>query len=131
MQLKQYSGFPFPAVQKGPQGALRYVKENTTALIKSSIAQILLTAKGERPWNPEFGCDLTRFLFEVANPADMETIQNICYDAIVRWEPRVRLSPLDIVVAPSQTDPGRLAVSISYHEVATTTPTKESLTLTI
>ena len=131
MQLQEYSGFPFPAVQRGPQGPLLYARQNTRLLIKSSLIQILMTNKGERPWAPEFGCDLQLFLFESDNQADSETIINLVYSAITRWEPRVRVTPKDIVVGPSDLMDGTLSIVVNYQIITATVPINESLTLTL
>ena len=130
-QLKEYSGFPFPAVQRGPQGALLYARENTKLLVKSSLLQILLTSKGEREWLPEFGCDLVKFLFESGGAVDAETVINLVYDAITTWERRVKLSPSDISVGPSSLEEGSLQITVNYAIVIATTPVNDSLTLTV
>ncbi len=55
-------------------------------LLKESITRILLTSKGERLNNPEFGSNLQRFLF---SQAEFEEIEEDIKDSLARWEPRV------------------------------------------
>lgn len=131
MRLDEFSGFPFPAVRRGPQGCLLYTQANTKELVKASIIQILMTAPGERPWSPEFGCDVHRFLFEPANSSNVETIANLCLSALQRWEPRVQVGINDIEVAESLVSEGSVDISINYKILTTATPSRESLTITI
>lgn len=129
MRLNEYSGFPFPALQRGPQGCLLYTRDNTSELVKSSVLQILMTSKGERPWNPEFGCDVQKFLFETDNAGNSDTIRSLVVEALQRWEPRIKVTVNDVEVVQSL-DAGQIDLVINYKIVTTTTPKNESLTLT-
>jgi len=57
--------------------------------VKNSIRNIVLTAKGERPFNPEFGSGVGALLFELADGATAAAIESEITAAIIRWEPRV------------------------------------------
>ena len=59
--------------------------------IKESIKNIILTVFNERPFDPEFGTNVTTGLFE--NPTDFSFyIENTISSALERYEPRIKLT---------------------------------------
>ncbi|WP_109506993.1 GPW/gp25 family protein [Nocardioides speluncae] len=88
--------------------------------IEQSIRLILMTAPGERPMRPEFGCAVHDYVFA---PADASTAGDIAYAvrvAIDRWEPRIDLG--DVVVRFDAADHGVLYVDIEYSVRGTNDP---------
>jgi len=80
--------------------------------IEESIRLILMTAPGERPMRPEFGCAVHDFVFA---PADAATAGDIAYAvrvALNRWEPRIELG--DVTVRFDGVDRGVLYIDIAY-----------------
>lgn len=63
------------------------VKDN--AAITQSITALLLTNKGERLFQPEFGSDLRSLLFEPLDYGAAALIKSKISDCITRYEPRV------------------------------------------
>lgn len=112
---REQSGFAFPLMLRdNPMGAVRYRRNNTLELIKDSVKQILMTVPGERFWNPEFGCRAKLMLFENASTTAKETIQSLVYEALIRWEPRITLSPDDVLVEESLQIDTSFLVSVYY-----------------
>lgn len=73
-------------------GDIRPVKD--IEAIKNSIKNIILTNRGEKPFNPAFGSNISSYLFE---PADAITKRNLgaeIRDSIQQWEPRVKLDEI-------------------------------------
>lgn len=64
--------------------------------IKRSLKNIILTDKLERPYNPEFGSDIRRRLFETHDGTVADEIASDIEFAVKNFEPRVRL--LDVRV---------------------------------
>jgi phage baseplate assembly protein W len=64
--------------------------------IKNSVKNILMTGKGERPFNPFFGCSLRTFLFELATSDTVSSMREEIYQAIEDHEPRVKIRDLTI-----------------------------------
>ena len=82
-----------------------YTNENLTELsplvnginsIKQGLERLLTTRKGHNPFNREYGSSLYDLLFE--NQTELASIQMFLYMDITQWEPRVNLSPGDIVI---------------------------------
>ena len=64
--------------------------------IKRSVKNIILTNKYERPFNPDFGCNLRGFLFENITEPLLVIIKDRVAMAIEKYEPRVSVE--DVVV---------------------------------
>ena len=68
------------------------------AAIVQSISALLLTNKGERPFQPDLGSDLRRALFQPLDYATAAIIKEKVRECITRYEPRVRVD--DIICEP-------------------------------
>ena len=64
--------------------------------IKQAIVNLLLTNKGEKLYNPEYGSDIRDYLFEPLDYATAAQIkQNIMF-TLGKWEPRIEVDVLDV-----------------------------------
>ena len=95
------------------------VVSRDASAIKQAIVNLLLTNKGERLMNPDYGSDIRSYLFE---PLDYGTASqitgNIRY-TIDRWEPRISVQ--DIVAKPNFDDNG-FDVEMTYEVQGTDDP---------
>ena len=64
------------------------------AAIVQAIQSILLTRKGERPFQPELGCDIQDLLFEPLDFASAGTIKQEIRETLSRYEPRAYVEQL-------------------------------------
>lgn len=64
--------------------------------VQQSIVSIVGTRKGERPFDPTFGCDIHGQLFENMNDASMLAVERSIYDAVRNYEPRVSLENVSV-----------------------------------
>ena len=85
---------------------------STKDQIKSNLINLLLTDKGERVMNPEFGADLRRSLFEGINEDNNEIIRFKIINAVNAFIPEVTLTDIEI---ESNTDYNSLNIIISYR----------------
>ena len=67
--------------------------------IKNSIKNILLTKKGERPFNPRFGSNVSSFLFEMIDDHTSGMIRDEIFESLEEFEPRIKVR--EVVVTPS------------------------------
>jgi phage baseplate assembly protein W len=79
--------------------------------IKSNLINLLLTAKGERVLNPNFGCNIKKQLFENINAGTEQKVINSIIEAVNTFIPEIQL--LNIVVNPN-TDFNAMDVTIDY-----------------
>ena len=84
---------------------------STKDQIKSNLINLILTNKGERIFNPEFGADLKRVLFEGITETTNNTIQRLIADSISIFQPDVILDEVTIL---SDTDNNSLSITIKY-----------------
>ena len=80
--------------------------------ISQSLRALLTTNVGERLMQPEYGCGLAQLLFEPIDQRTITKIQNSVTDAILLYEPRVKLA--NVNVFQDQNDTGMLNISIEF-----------------
>jgi phage baseplate assembly protein W len=92
---------------------------STKDQIKSNLINLLLTDKGERIMNPEFGADLRRSLFDNITPSSIDLLQAKIIDAINIFIPEIELVNVNI---ESDVDYNTLNVTIDYRLRISNTP---------
>jgi len=85
---------------------------STKEQIKYNLINLLLTNKGERIENPEFGADIKRELFEQIDENTFESLKNKIIDNVNVFIPEVTLT--NITINP-QTDNNKINVNIEYY----------------
>ena len=79
--------------------------------VQQSMTGIIATRKGERPFDPEFGCDIYQQLFELMDDLAAAAVERSIRDAIKNYEPRVTLT--NVLVDPIY-DRNEFLVTIAY-----------------
>jgi phage baseplate assembly protein W len=106
-------GIPLPFNGKGVFNKTFQTKDQ----VKSNIINLLLTSKGERPLNPEFGSDLPKSLFEPLDTITITQIQNQIINSISTYIPEVVLTDkngnTDITITPD-IERNTIYITISY-----------------
>jgi phage baseplate assembly protein W len=73
---------------------------STKDQIKSNLINLLLTNKGERILNPEFGADLTRLLFEQSDEDLYEKVRDQIFSSVSTYIPEVTLINIEVISEP-------------------------------
>lgn len=81
-------------------GTKDIARQTNDQAIISALKNIIFTRKGERPFQPEFGCDVLNMLFENFNHFTAETLQTEVRTAVENFEPRVQT--IDVAVEEDQ-----------------------------
>ena len=97
----------------------------TLTQTSSNIRNLLLTNKGERVGQPEFGCGLLNVLFEPMSDDLLEDVRTEIEDSIAFWVPHVTIN--NIRVDRDEAEPQQLNIIIEFaltiqptvHEVIT------------
>jgi len=94
MSTTIYLGQTLP-LNRGTRG---FFQSTTNALEneKSKFINLILTKKGERVANPDFGCDLWRLLFEQKDGEIQELAQQFVIEAVQRFMPYLSLQSIEI-----------------------------------
>ena len=69
---------------------------STAEQIKSNLVNLLLTDKGERVFNPEFGCGLRELLFEQINPTTENSIRDTILSSVNIYIPDITINNIEI-----------------------------------
>ncbi len=84
------------------------------ALVKQSLAQIVLTSKGERLMRPDFGSNAMAFVFENNDLVFQETVRSDVMTAIAKYETRVIVRSVDV-----EQDDEKATITINYINIVT------------
>ena len=87
--------------------------------IKSNLINLLLTDVGERVMNPNFGCNLQRFLFEGITNSNIEVLTTNLNNSISIYIPEITVT--NITVSPT-TDSNLIDLTIDYYLNISNTP---------
>lgn len=101
-------GFPFP-LRIDARGSMVLV--GGTEELERSMAMVLSTAPGERPFRPTFGCSIWELMFEPINDNTLGLMEMYVEDALRRWEPRVDVDDVRCIPNP---DSGEVQIEIDY-----------------
>ena len=85
---------------------------STKDQIKSNLINLLLTYKGERVLNPQFGADLPRLLFEPINNDTLIKIENQIVTSVSTYIPEITITNIEIT---PDTDKNTIYVNIIYQ----------------
>jgi hypothetical protein len=89
--------------------------------IKSNLINLLLTDVGERVMNPNFGCNLRRFLFEGITSDNMEEVATSLGSSISTFIPEINVTNIEIIPT---TDNNTIDINIDYYLKISQTPDK-------
>lgn len=82
--------------------------------IEQSLHILLRTSIGERVMQPEYGCNLTDFQFDPTNSALLGFLKDMVFNAILYYEPRIKVERLEVVADGDDWVEGRLRFFIDY-----------------
>ena len=95
------------------------VVSKDASAIKQAIVNLLLTNKGERLMNPDYGSDIRKYLFEPLDYGTSYLIKGNIESTISKFEPRI--SVLRISCKPNYDDNG-FDVEMTYRIQGTDDP---------
>lgn len=84
----------------------------TADALKSNLVNYLLTDKGERFLNPEFGANLRRLLFSQSTSDLVEEVKAVIRSGIATWFPNVVIEQIQV---KELVDNNQFQVSIIYR----------------
>ncbi len=87
--------------------------KNETAIARS-VRNLIMTAQGERFFNPILGSQVSKLLFENIDLLTASAIKDEITTTLENFEPRVRLTDIDVV---PDYDNGEFNVTLRYNIV--------------
>ena len=64
--------------------------------IKADLMHLILTRKGQRLYNPEFGTDLLRFIFEPEDGFTLGQIKEEIITAVKKYLPKLQINEISV-----------------------------------
>jgi phage baseplate assembly protein W len=89
------------------------VNYTTLAQAKDNLINLILTKKGERLMQPEFGCDVWKVLFEPMMDIEM-ALENSITSAVSIWLPYLNINEIIFDYDDNDTDNNRIALDIKF-----------------
>jgi phage baseplate assembly protein W len=87
--------------------------------IKSNLVNLLLTDVGERVMNPNFGCELKRFIFEGITDSNIESLIVSLANSISIFVPEITVTNIEVVPTP---DSNSIDLTVDYYLNISQTP---------
>lgn len=91
-------------------------EQSTTLLqqVRSNLKNLLLTKKGERVMQPDFGTDLHRLLFDQLTEDTMDNVRLTINEAVERWMPFLEVREVSVTGDPVS-EVHQINVKLSYR----------------
>ena len=102
-------------IQKGEDGYFRQ-SFKTFDQVRSNLKNLLLTKRGERILQPDFGSGLHDLLFNPATEKFEEDLETTINDAVAKWLPYVIVEDINIDISKEMTDNNQAKVSLKFRQ---------------
>ena len=112
MAITQKYGIKYPFTSDNDEGTYLDLNQTYSDGIKSQVLHVILTPKGQKLRDPEFGTDLIKYIF---NPSDENTFNSIKSEItrqITKYVPMVEFR--DIAIYRNEDDEHGIIVAIEY-----------------
>lgn len=101
--------YPFKDSKKG---FFLDLTETDNQAIKADLLHLILTTRGQRLYNPDFGTNLIKFIFEPNDALTEEGVKDEIRTVVKKFLPKLKLN--DIIIAESPESEYAAVVTISY-----------------
>ena len=107
------TGWAFPVAFDRDAGTVELVSDYKD--IEESLNILLSTTLGERVMQPEYGCNLTDYMFESLSSTLIGIIKHQVENAILYYEPRIVAENVDVTSADSfDLVEGKFTITVTY-----------------
>lgn len=107
------------------------VNYTTIQQAKNNLINLIMTKKGERVMQPEFGCDIHKLLFEPIGGSDFENrVVDYIEDAVSMWLPYIQIQDIQFLYDDIDVDNNKLRFSV-YFALKSNPNIFESVQITI
>ena len=105
-------GLDFP-LANGPMG---FFNQTFTSFdqAKANLKNLLLTKKGERIMQPEFGTGLTRLLFEPIDVRFEERLKDTITKNVGFWLPYINIKDIEVEITDELTDRNQVNLHLKF-----------------
>ena len=96
-QIKQYFDIRFPFTTNNVEGFFIDLNETMSDKVLSEILHVVLTPKGSRLRMPDFGTDLTRYIFEMNDEREWPRVKGEIKDSVSKYVPRAIINDVRVL----------------------------------
>jgi len=86
--------YPFKDSHKG---FFLDLNSDDNAAIKADLMHLILTRKGQRLYNPDFGTDLLKFIFEPSDSLTLGQIKEEITTVVKKYLPKLQITEISVV----------------------------------
>lgn len=118
---KKFINIDYP-FKDSPQGFFLNLNSSDASSIKADLMHIVLTAKGERLYNPDFGTNLLSYIFEPNDSLTLAQIQQEIISVVNQFLPNLQIT--QVLITQSTDSEYAAVIRIDYvisDDVFTTT----------
>ena len=101
--------YPF---KNSPDGFFLNLNSSDQRAIKADLMHLLLTRKGQRLYNPDFGTDLLTFIFEPNDTKNLSDIKDSVSVSVKKYLPNLTITSL--TVTPSEDSDYAAVIRLDY-----------------
>jgi phage baseplate assembly protein W len=109
--MARYININYP-FKNSPKGFFLDLNADDGSAIKADLMHLILTRKGQRLYNPDFGTDLLKFIFEPNDSLTLAGIKTEITTVVQKYLPKLHIDNISVV----QSDESEYAavVTIKY-----------------
>jgi phage baseplate assembly protein W len=95
MANNRYINIDFP-FKNSPKGFFLNLNETDQNAIKADLMHLLLTRKGQRLYNPDFGTDLLKYIFEPNDERTLSEVKEEVASSVKKYLPKLLITNLTV-----------------------------------
>ena len=128
---KEFDSYAYGITLPIKKGNTGYFEQAFTSFeqAKANLKNLLLTAKGERVMQPEFGTGLQSLLFEPMDDMFEDKLQDVITQTVSYWLPYINIEQIDVEMTDAMKDKHTAHMTIQFT-VGNTIETQE-ITFTV
>jgi phage baseplate assembly protein W len=111
MASKTYININYP-FKNSNDGFFLDLNSDPNAAIKADLMHLILTRKGQRLYNPDFGTDLLRFIFQPNDDMTLSEIKSEVKTVVKKYLPNLTIN--EITVTETEESEYAAVINIDY-----------------
>ena len=105
-------GLKFPLEYNNQQGGFFPTSKTIKEQASSNLKNLLLTNKGERVGQPDFGCGITSILFEQITEGLGARIEESIRESVGKWLPYIEL--VNVFTSVPEDNPNMIMIQVEF-----------------
>jgi phage baseplate assembly protein W len=110
-QTDRYININFP-FRDSDKGFFLDLNRDDSNAIRADLMHLILTKKGERFYNPDFGTNLLKYLYEPNDSITHSAMKTDIKETVRKFIPNLKID--DVIVEPSEDNEYKATVRIEY-----------------